>query len=356
MKPTSLAALLTIALLTSPQFARAADPPRPSVTTFAMAIQAAEAIPESEPRAENLARIAQVQAQAGYRKEARTTLSRAWMILKAIPRHDIGSSARTIAEAQEELGDVQAALDTLQTFYGPEKQFGGIYYLSEIATRQAKAGRKKEAAATFTLGLRCIRTKTDANAVMELNNLAEAQAKAGFREASAATFAEAIDSARQDWKEPEALANGLSYNIGRQQIAAGLRTEGLATLVTARLLTSEQTEKVHAAISRLSYILDQQWKAGDRRAALDTFALAQRIMQNERHVRDTDRDSELEEFAAMQAYVGRVAEALKTAEAIGYLRFRAMTLQGIAALQARAGEKRSAAETLTRAAEAAQGC
>jgi len=229
----------------------------------------------------------------------------------------------TIAKAQAQVGDTNAALTTAQGIKAPLDR--PLAY-REIAKAQVKLGDLNGAIATLPL------VERPEYMASTLASIAEAQAKKGDKVGAQATFEKALAMARQLpigqnrnsvlWIIAEAQAKVGDINsasVTAEEIGSVETTEsGRAEIAKARaklgdlngaLATLQRVGDPHFMASVLAAIAEAQAKTGDTRGAQDTFTKAFAVV---RYIHPDLRDLSLYDIAKAQANAGDTQAAITT--------------------------------------------
>lgn len=385
---------------------KAAEPRDP----FAVVLGTVKGIESKTEQVVLLIRVAQSQADAGKKDEARETFRQALDLADALtddtPR---GMALREIATGRLRLGDVEAAIAVATKVKGdsPRNQF-----LFLLAQQQAEAddipGARKTAAAITddqkdgaldAVGRAEARAgdvdaaKKTADALKHqplsrasvLAELALAQAKAGDRIAAAESLAEALrlnvtTLAEADSRNRARAENAVSLAkigdiAGARKAAAGLDLNpesGRSDRVYAlRLIAVEQVKQgdrpgavktlgdIPAVADRARAwleIAEAQAEAADRAGAAESIQAARTLAES---VPESARADLLEDVMAVRAGVlvkaGDVKGAAAVADALKDDRSRCHALLAVARAQIKTGDRGPARVTLGRAMKAAGG-
>jgi tetratricopeptide (TPR) repeat protein len=205
--------------------ARAALPHATEV--FAQAVAEASKIPKLNERTNELTRIAEAQAQAGQKKQARRTFGEAFAIARqhdqALPKdnREKDGTLRMIAEAQIAAGFLSDAMATGEKIGSPSELAS---LLDIVIPAQTKAGQLEAAIANTR--------KCKLNTPQHLCEIAVAQAKVGQKEQARKTFAEAVAIVKSyEEKDPKSdrIDVGACYaDIASAEIRAELFEDAVA--------------------------------------------------------------------------------------------------------------------------------
>jgi hypothetical protein len=328
------------------------------------ATEAAHAIDDQTHRIWVLVSIAEAQARSGDKEPAAKTWAEAVEVAKAVTRYDKWHRFANIAEAQARAGDVKGAMETADLI---EDNVGTRdNALSKIAIAQADQGDLKGCEETIT-SVSSEPWKGEAQRA-----LTAAQVKAGKLKEAAKTaegitndlsrvvalltlaraHREAKDgaAAAEDLRQARKVAEGIEENeqTDTRAVAEGALAEGLAEAGEAK-----EARKQAGAIKKAMWkagalwrVVGAQARAGDVKGALDTAGTIEDASQ---------RESAIQEVVSAQVARGDLKGALNTFETLKRPYWRAQALIEIAKCQFRAGDNATAARSLDRAFEEAQG-
>ena len=347
---------------------------------FDNALDTARSINSAYTHAWTLREIAVVQEKAKNRSSARDIFSAALSVAQSVDGEHLRTGVlRDIAVARAEVGDYDAALDTVRiinsdTFASiPDDCFE---HLCKIAAAPTKAEYKSLAGGACAVMLSNLRSSgglsnhaddwlligivhsvaeqvSDARA-WALRDIAMAQAKAGKTSLARETFSAALSAVQcvvnradraevlfsiaegraqiGDFNESFIIARNISdahYRAAALRVIASAQAESgdaLSAWVTfaAALSAARSVDNVNDRANALIRIAEAQAKFGDVDNALT-------IVQNFNAA--YNRNSGLRQIALAQAESGNINSALATAGSINRTLSRAWTLRGIAGVQ-----------------------
>ncbi len=334
---------------------------------FSTALQDARAINKGVIRNVALARVARVQADAGYMAEALETVND---VREATERAIANSADAKSADEGENatandkhwrdgtLTELAGILAKAGDWPGARELFGLVYsrpdpVLRAIAVEQIKAGDVAGARRT----LRPIADKTYRESVWYHIALAES---------AAGDAAAALEAARNIPRDN--LRDEVMLSVVHAQLRAG---DFVAALQTAEQVGQKywrRRDSAYAAIiaararagemSKAFALLDKVETRFPRSQSLEDIAIAQarrgRIAAALRTVGRSRSDIALREIASAQLKNGDHAGAIETARSIYVKASRSLALLDIAAVQERAGDSPAARSTIAEALEAAR--
>ncbi len=211
--------------------------------------------------------------------------------------------------------------------------------LTNIALVQAQAGDRVKAQKTITQTLPL--TNEVRRRPVVLADIAFAQAQAGDRAAAQATFAQALELA-QTLTDAGERGGALAF-IALAQAQAGDRAEARATIVQALALAQTLDEKDRFGV--LGCVAPAQAQVGDRAEAQATIAKALALAQT---LDEEDRGRTLLVILWAHLKAGDAVQVLALTQAINE-EPQAGLLASIAQVQAQAGNRAGARETVSKA-------
>lgn len=262
---------------------------------FSEALRVAQSVKDAPTKANSLALVAAAQAKAGLAAQAAANLQLATQAAASVDGNQRDGVLSSLAIAQVEAGKFADALQILPSIKAGQPR---IRALNRLAAAQKKAGLAGEAAASFDLAIGAARSFKQDELVSALVSVAGAQAQVGLSNEAAATFALAALAAQ----DPDTHHNMLSI-IARAQAEAGQIADAL------QVAQSEEESS--------------RWLA-------------------------------LEPVAEAQAKAGEIAQALHVAQDIQYVPAHVRAFGAIAAAEAKAGSRETAALLLQQAEELAK--
>jgi RNA polymerase sigma factor (sigma-70 family) len=307
---------------TAALLAKAPEAPRearvPARTVLKDAIEAAQDIEDKQWKAWLLQSIGEVQAKAGEREAAAKAFEQAVLVAKEIrgknsadPLADSRHTLCWIACAQATAGDVKAARRTVELI---DEDGARDYAMANLGRTQARAGDLKGALET-----------TESVSFDKKDWVHEAVATA---QAEAGKLKEATETAEKISGDPyrtsalTALAKAKAKAKDRDAAAKFMED----ALKRANALDGEDGDKKHVA---LLSVVELQASLGDLKEARRTA---------ETITKEVWRDNALHVLVTTQANAGDLKEALKTADAIAGEYKRGEAVKDVVVAQLRSGD------------------
>lgn len=239
-----------------------------------------------------------------------------------------------VAEGQAAAGQMEAALKTAQSI---KDDYTRSLALVKIATAEAALGRKAEASENMRRALKAAQSmKSGSIQLKALIKFARVKAAMGHKAEASDMLRQVLKTAQSTIKNFE-LPNVL-LDLAKAHGAAGRKAK--ASDLLRRAVKAAQGKYVELHSAMFSHIAGVQAGLGEIDAAMKTAKSA---------TYHTHRFQAYIRIAAAQAKAGHRQAALKTAQSIKYTFERSQALISIAAVEQAAGRKAEAASLMNRA-------